>query len=375
MGNLMEFLPYHPDQSPEIIKIWRQSVRDSSDIRSVYLGREWCNIRHDIEHGVVLAAMRENNVAHEFITPLKEDREKIRILGIGKRLRGYVNYGAGLLIPETEQDYEKFFKEIFAKRGVKFFRCYLSTQDKLVKYLSNSKNDAWIVDKVEFKSRDYQWIDLRMGEEAYWGRFKKKQRYNLDRELKKIEQHGKINFERITHAEEIDHYVKIALPLAKKSWQRQFVGRNVDLVDEVNISKILCEACNQNVMRSYLLSIGDEPVGYWTGFQINNIFCLYDTGYDQNFSQFSPGKVMLQLIIKDLFSFNCPNTLSFGVVPDDYPYKSWFCTDKAGEVEVLLFKNTLLNRVASRLRRMRSTLKSDRAKNPTSFPLVVDEEI
>lgn len=61
---------------------------------------------------------------------------------------------------------------------------------------------------------------------------------------------------------------------------------------------------------------------------------------------------MLQLIIRDLFAFDTPLYLSFGLMPDPYHYKSSFSTNYSHAADVLVLRNTPQNRFYAFMNRM-----------------------
>jgi CelD/BcsL family acetyltransferase involved in cellulose biosynthesis len=330
------------DISADILKAWRSSVNRWGGLRSVYQTPEWAEFRSS-QQPTQLAIYRQAGTST--VTPLWLDTLGLRTGGADRLLKGFVNSGSAFLLPNSFSEYRTFLHSFFQKEESEFLRVVVPHDDCFFKFLMETRSDRrWFLYVPQQHDYYYHWIDMAGGADAYWSAFKKKQRYNLERELKLLQERGRVECIRISTREQVPLFVSEAYRLGHQSWQRQVAGQNVEGASPDLIHKLVDRMCSYGILRSYLLKLNDEFIGFWTAFQQNGIFWFYDTGYDPAYSGLSPGKCMLQLILRDLFASDRPDYGSFGVQPDPYRYKSWFSTHYSHRVELVAVRNTLQNR-------------------------------
>jgi CelD/BcsL family acetyltransferase involved in cellulose biosynthesis len=105
----------------------------------------------------------------------------------------------------------------------------------------------------------------------------------------------------------------------------------------------LVQLAQAGVLRSYFLRCGDEACAYVKGFQYNDIYYYNQTGFDERFAQFSPGTVLLYLLLEDLFQHRRPGRVN--LYPGEWSYKELFATQCPTEMRVLVLRRTLAHRL------------------------------
>jgi hypothetical protein len=263
---------------------------------------------------------------------------------VGKTsFKGYRLFGSSILF---EAHYDELIESIFNDRNSDFFRINVPEFDPINDYISaqEGKNRRWFVFRPKEVPAYIYWIDMSTGSSAYWSKFKKKHRYNLQRELSILYKSGPVDFIPINTKKDLKLFSTIGLKIAHNSWQRQIAGEQASAVTPERIEEALSDLTDRNMLRSYLLLLNSEPVAYCTGFQHEELFWLYETAYDDKFAALSVGKCILQLVIKDLFQFNTPRYFSFGSGGSNYDYKQWFSTHSCVEKQFFIMRNTVANR-------------------------------
>ena len=122
----------------------------------------------------------------------------------------------------------------------------------------------------------------------------------------------------------------------------------------------LADLAARGLLRSYLLRCGDDYCAYVLGYQSCGVFHYADIAFDERFASFSPGAVLLYLLIANLIehrpptaSTRCPE-VNFGI--GDSGYKEQFGNWHSRESSVLLLRRTAANRLRVAAHRFLKTL-------------------
>ncbi len=163
----------------------------------------------------------------------------------------------------------------------------------------------------------------------YLATLRKKRRYNLKRNLRKLEQatEGNYHMEKVTDAEQVETFLKAVDHIYERCWQRHSYGAYRHLT-EGNV------AYHQGLarlgwLRSYLLYCSHEPVAYIIGYQYQGRYYYEYIGYDQAWSDLSPGTVLTYLMIEDLHTLDRPELLDFGYGENQYKQIFGNCSHEA----------------------------------------------
>lgn len=201
-------------------------------------------------------------------------------------------------------------------------------------------------------------IHLPNSMDEYWKQFSSKSRYNLRRTVKMA---GDIKTQRIERVDQLEEFLTAAHRISANSWQAQRLGVRVSNDDE-QLRKFVTLA-NAGLLRCYLLSTGathelseDRPIAFVIGTQCNGYYSYEEIAYDQEFSENSPGKVLLIKLLEDLYAHKTPRCLDFG--GGDAEYKQTFANHRSRSGNVLLMANTLRGRASHAA--MKSTRGIDR---------------
>ena len=95
--------------------------------------------------------------------------------------------------------------------------------------------------------------------------------------------------------------------------------------------------------RCYLLQAADKPCAFLVGYQYGDVFQSAELGFDANLSRFSPGTVLMYLLIEDLHKHRPVRLLNFGV--GDATYKMRFGNISSTDRSLLLMRKSIRNRL------------------------------
>ncbi len=178
-------------------------------------------------------------------------------------------------------------------------------------------------------------IDLLPGAfDDYFAKFSAKTRNTLKRKIRHFAERsgGTVDFRIYRSPDEMIEFRRQALTVSLVSYQRKI---GFGLPETAEFSTNLMEAAANGRVCGFLLMEHDEPVAY--------VYCRIDQdivvysycGYDPKFAQFSPGTVLLFLIIRWLFQQNKFKTFDLG--NDGWGYKTMFATGAVKYVKVIWF--------------------------------------
>ena len=153
----------------------------------------------------------------------------------------------------------------------------------------------------------------------YWTKFSSKTRNTFKRKQKKI---GTTRLVRISQPDQIPEFLEAAHTISQRTWQSEKLGLRIHN-NEHELRFFTFLATHQS-LRSYLLFVDEKPAAFLIGTQHNGLFSYEEVGYDREFSDRSPGQVLLLQVLDDLLSDQPPRVFDFGGGSADY--KQLFAT-------------------------------------------------
>ncbi|HEY3281209.1 MAG TPA: GNAT family N-acetyltransferase [Armatimonadota bacterium] len=174
--------------------------------------------------------------------------------------------------------------------------------------------------------------------EDYLGRFSRKTRYKLRSAVSRLAAMAPegLRAERVTYREQVPEFLRRVHSLSAASWQGSRLGQVLQPSPEVE--RRLTRCAEEGWLRGYLLWVGSRPVAFVLGFQSEGTYHYYQIGYDPEYAEHSPGKVLLYLLLEDLFTYQAPERVDFGF--GDSEYKQLFGNHSYQEARVLLIRKS-----------------------------------
>jgi CelD/BcsL family acetyltransferase involved in cellulose biosynthesis len=263
------------------------------------------------------------------------------------RLRCAHVLGSQLLAPPDADLYDRLFDALHvhcADADCVLLRC-VPTSSFLWKYLNESRliRQRFLLYTPDGPSWNHcATIPGSFGE--YLSRFNSKKRYNLKRQVKLLREHGggRLELRRVEQPGDVPAFLGAAAQIASRSWQGAAAVEDVIACD-ARWSGMLTDLAQRDLLRCYLLTSGDTPCAFVLGYQLGGTYHYAQIGYDQQFAAFSPGTVLLYLLVEDLTAYRKASLLHFGF--GDTPYKREFGDVRSHDALVLLLRATFRNRV------------------------------
>jgi len=192
-------------------------------------------------------------------------------------------------------------------------------------------------------TRPWHLTRIYANSEEYLSQMSSKTRSTLRKKAKKLAEAGggELKLTRVDLAHQVAGFIAEAVTVSRNSWQHEILGNRInDSIDERTWNESLADA---GLLRSYLLKAGDRACAFVVGYQFNDVFHYVELGYDRQFSEQSPGTVLLHLLIQDLCDHQAPATLNFGMGDGDY--KRRFGNMQIEDVSILVLRKTLRNHI------------------------------
>ena len=254
--------------------------------------------------------------------------------------------GSQPLVPNDNDIYNLLFEAIWRD----FPQCDCVYMDSLPtdsflwnflrKFVAKQRNYMlFILDGV----RQYHSLALPPTFDEYLSSFKRKKRYNLERQVRMLRNHGAgaLDMIRVDMESQIPDFLEGAVSVARNSWQQNRIGTRIDKGQE-RFEK-LKDLARKGLLRSYLLICGHKPSAFILGYQFRDVYHYVEIAYDQSLSKLSPGTVLLYLLVEDLINHNPPKRVTFGV--GHASYKQEFGNIHQEDASVLLLRKTIANRI------------------------------
>jgi len=196
-----------------------------------------------------------------------------------------------------------------------------------------------------FGVRRWHLLRIEGSFEDYLGRLRSKTRYSLRKSVRKMEELGRpLRLERVKRPDQVPRFLETAVEVSRKSWQHRELGQRVS--DSETAMRKAADLVERGLLWAYLLFSGEEPCAFSIAHQYRGVVNAQEMGYHQDFAAYSPGKVLLYLIIKDLHAEESVTLLNFGM--GDAEYKRWFADIERTESSWLLMRRSLRNRLLTR---------------------------
>jgi Acetyltransferase (GNAT) domain len=350
MTRKVEIIPW--EESPVLVDKLRESARTSSNFRAWMQMPEWVRFHWKPFVNTYVAAARD---AHSGVllgvTPLVEKDYLLQFSAAGRklgtiRIRGLLLNGNIPLFPPSDEYYEALCRAALTMRTIDcLYMLGVPKSSPFWLFLTRARTayPEWLFYIPYFDSSQYAYIDMSITYDEYLRKFKAKTLQTFRNKRRRLEKHlgGKLELVPIRSSTDVAQFLPPALAIARNSWQRQLIEIDVDQTS--NRQEFLDSVAGQGMLRSYLLRSGKTNLAYLVGVQLNGVFYFHETAFDEAYSRFSPGLLLLFLIIKDCFQVDKPSIFHFGTGVSGY--KTLLANRTGEEVTILILKNSFSNQV------------------------------
>ena len=191
-------------------------------------------------------------------------------------------------------------------------------------------------------ARPFHWLEMPGSFHDWLGKFGAKKRYNLQRQHRLLVEHanGNLVLRRIEHPREVPGFAGDTATVVERSWQGELATSGV--TNAARDPRVLEDLSRRGLLRSYLLAVSGRPCAFVVGYQYGDVYHYAEIGYDREFGRFSPGTVLLYLLLEDLWRHRTPRVVNFGI--GDAGYKREFGNRVTRDASFFLLRDTAANR-------------------------------
>ena len=335
---------------------WRRLAAASANPSALFQTPEWFENKHKAKREDLRVAVAEEGGEIIGIAPLMIGEQEFDLKLCRIRLKTAQLLG-GEGLTQRQEVYEPLFKAIFQTFDVAaiHFRL-LSTESPCWKAVQSSRAGLVHVHD-QFKMHI---VDLPQTFDAYMAtRFDSSHRRILKRRIRvlraqgelrlwrcsactataecaQLREKGELRLQRISAPEDVPEFLHAGGDVARASWQASEADYLIKEAPEW--SAHLSDLAVRGLLRSYLLWCGPAPCAYALGFQGEGSYQACFIGYDSSMAKFSPGIVMLTMMIEDLVRHDPTGKLNFGEGEDEY--KRRFATESVTVANVTVFRRS-----------------------------------
>ena len=229
----------------------------------------------------ILAGYRQGKLIG--IAPLRVQEKTARFIGD----ENVCDYQDMVVAPNHHYEFIEAILSFLKKRGIRFLQLGTLRPDSisvtLLPNLAKQMGYAVVCNQVAFS---YE-IILPSTWEAYLKMLAGKQRHEIRRKLRRLNEAGEIRFRVIKRPDEISENMDTFFSMFKASRP----DKSEFLTDQmVSFFRLLAQRmAQQRFLRMFFLDIDQMPAAGVMCFDFNNILFLYNNGYNPQFSHLSPG--------------------------------------------------------------------------------------
>lgn len=340
----------------EMRREWNALVAASPNVYAQYASPDWIEHLQHVDGKDLLPPITVRGARGELVgvVPLMAGSYDLaftvrdRVL-LRSRVRAITVLGSQPLLPQEPAIHDRVLAAVLA--SAPDAECiYLHSVPTDSFFWQHIQQSPWMREQLltylPFGLRPFHLLELPATFEDFLSRFRAKRKYNLARQVRLLRDHlgGNLRFERIDGLEHVARFAAAAQSVVQRSWQRHLTLPETSR--GMQHPRRLEDLARRGLLRSYVLYADQTPCALVLGYQFEGIFHYAEIAYDQSFRRFSPGTVLLYLLIEDLIAHRPPRMVNFGI--GDAEYKRGFSNVHREDALVLLFRRRFANLVRCR---------------------------
>ena len=191
--------------------------------------------------------------------------------------------------------------------------------------------------------QEYHILPLPATFDRYLARYDSKKRYNLRRQLRLFQEHvgGRLELRRIDQPGDIANYLEAQSALNRQGRGSAPIRGRPDPASYP--FRNLRSVAERGLLRSYVLSCGDEVAGLIRGSHYLGNYVVSRIEFRQDLAAFSPGVMVLHMAIEDLIVHGPTRLINFGFGEPNRKHHPFNVVHQYGTV--ILLRRTLANRL------------------------------
>lgn len=292
---------------PDLVQAWNSLARDAGDL-SVFVGYDWFDaFWRAFARGrelFVIVLTKDGVTKAIFPCSIMAAPADGLAQGVISSLTNYHTYHYDFLIePKERQDAIPCFIQSLrrlAPNRIVVLECMPSSAPNISLFLRCLRRSGI---PVHGYSRPFApWVNVSGDWDAYYRALPSRLRNDLQRRRRRSEERGRLQFEVIQPADDLDRVLDVVFEVEYRSWKGR-AGTAIKCQPEVEqfYRLLAVMATRESRLLLFLLKLDETPIAaYFCLSSAETVFML-KSGYDENFASLSPGTLLHQEIIKYLF--------------------------------------------------------------------------
>ncbi len=261
---------------------------------------------------------------------------------------GLTDYHEFILPDRKEECIDAFFKYMKNESWhIMRFRQIPEISDtfSLLEFYIQKKNPCWGIKKTFLYPCPY--LSLEQAFESYYGGFKKKKRYNINRQIKQLNQQGTLQYRSMSlNSSNSESYLNQIFKLHQERWRIKKERCQFPLTSKVNqkfFKHVTQLFGDKNQLKLFMLHLDEELIAYIYGFQYNHILYDWNTAYHPQYHPYSVGKILHRFALEELMASEFKE---FDFMRGAEPYKMQFTKTVRNNYEIAIYQKNFLGYVS-----------------------------
>ena len=337
-------------------KQWQDLVKTSNNVYAPFQSPEWVeSLKFLSEEAYVCFLYNPSNVL-EGIAPISIKNHKIKF-DISARTFFHFSIqtikfiGSTPLLKDNLDTYRIFFdlvKQHFPKIDGFYFDSVPTSSYIWKSFLQTSQTKDQYLLHIPEGLRGHYGLSFPESFENFLNGLSKNRRKDFKKRLKKFAQENSENLSpllRVDKSEQVEDFIQAATEISRQSWQNDTIGNRIT-ENRFNKARLL-ELAKQGILRSYVLYCNQTPCAFRLGYQLDDKYYGFESGYNVKFKDISPGKMMTLKMLEDFSKERPPTSVDFGV--GEAQWKKDFCNYTREDASVFLLKRSLRHKLITKL--------------------------
>jgi CelD/BcsL family acetyltransferase involved in cellulose biosynthesis len=352
--NLVLYTPDELQSDPNVRASWESLVRLANPMNRPYAGPAWFenHARNQPHEGNRVALLKDGDGQVVGICPVVHWNLsvpfQVRKYVLGKiKLQAATVLSGEPMLPQEPALFQMLVDGLLREMtwcDCLYFHsipadCFTS---RLV-YSGEANLERVVVHPKRLQRNQWLYHELEESFEKYVRSQSSRARTNCKRRFKRLNEFAKgaLECERIETEDQVDAFQEAARSVAEKSWQHGALGMAIE--ETALHRETLLSFARSGILRAYLLKCGGRACAFWIGLQYQDTLLSEQQAFSSELSAYSPGIVLLYLLLQDVYKFRRPKYLHFGDGVN--PAKRLFANRSTFDSDIYLLRPTLGNRL------------------------------
>ena len=248
------------------------------------------------------------------IAPLKIKGETASIIG-SSDVSDYVDF---IILPGREREFFSCLFEYLSNKGISCLDIkHVHPESSIYRFFVNEVGNHHY--EIYYKQEDVSLeLDLPASWDDYLALLSGKQRHEVRRKIRRLQEAGSVNYRSITDSDEVAELINIFFWMFSES--REDKKRFLTTSRESFFRSMTTRMTKQGFLKVGILELNDKPVSIIIYFDFENKIYLYNSGYDREYRHLSVGLLLKIFCIKDSIKKN-KDTFDFLKGNETYKYR------------------------------------------------------